>query len=123
LAQVYIHASTTDQWGLVVNEAMASGLPVIVSDRCGCAPDLVSEGDNGYTFDPYNVNQLAELMIKMDSNDVDIKAMGRTSQNIISNWSPERFAQNLIQASGAAIKRPLKNLNIVDKILLKALAR
>src|SRR5207244_4064698 len=37
LAGAFIHASTTEQWGLVVNEAMASGLPVLVSDRCGCA--------------------------------------------------------------------------------------
>ncbi len=37
LAETFIHASTTEQWGLVVNEAMASGLPVLVSNRCGCA--------------------------------------------------------------------------------------
>jgi glycosyltransferase involved in cell wall biosynthesis len=47
-----VHASTTEQWGLVVNEAMAAGLPVLVSDRCGCAPDLVEVGVNGFTFDP-----------------------------------------------------------------------
>ena len=41
LANAFVHASTTEQWGLVVNEAIASGLPVIVSDRCGCAPELV----------------------------------------------------------------------------------
>ena len=38
LARAFVHASTTEQWGLVVNEAMASGLPVLVSERCGCAP-------------------------------------------------------------------------------------
>ena len=41
LANAFVHASTTEQWGLVVNEAIASGLPVIVSDRCGCVPELV----------------------------------------------------------------------------------
>ena len=44
LAKVYVHASTTEQWGLVVNEAMASSLPVLVSERCGCAADLVQPG-------------------------------------------------------------------------------
>ena len=47
LAGAFVHASTTEQWGLVVNEAMAAGLPVIVSDRCGCAPDLVFRARNG----------------------------------------------------------------------------
>src|SRR6266481_4423615 len=50
LANAFVHASTTEQWGLVVNEAIASGLPVIVSERCGCVPELVR--GNGFTFDP-----------------------------------------------------------------------
>ena len=65
LAGAFIHASTTEQWGLVVNEAMAAGLPVIVSERCGCAPDLVENGRNGFTFDPYDVDALTHLMLKM----------------------------------------------------------
>ena len=69
LASAFVHASTTEQWGLVVNEAMASGLPVLVSNRCGCAPDLVQEGVNGFTFDPYNVEQLAQLMLKLSTMD------------------------------------------------------
>ncbi len=64
-AGAFIHASTTEQWGLVVNEAMASGLPVLVSNRCGCAQDLVQEGVNGFTFDPYDVEQLAQLMLRI----------------------------------------------------------
>src|SRR5262249_59830905 len=52
LASAFVHTSTTEQWGLVVNEAMAAGLPVLVSERCGCGPDLVREGVNGFTFDP-----------------------------------------------------------------------
>jgi 1,2-diacylglycerol 3-alpha-glucosyltransferase len=52
LADAFILASTIEPWGLVVNEAMACGLPVLVSDRCGCAPDLVPEGQNGFTFKP-----------------------------------------------------------------------
>lgn len=66
-AGAFIHASTTEQWGLVVNEAMASGLPVLVSNRCGCAQDLVEDRVNGFTFDPYNVEQLAELMFKLST--------------------------------------------------------
>jgi len=64
LAGAFVHASTTEQWGLVVNEAMASGLPVLVSHRCGCAEDLVQPGENGFQFDPLNADELARLLLK-----------------------------------------------------------
>src|SRR5262249_41808278 len=51
-ARAFVHASTVEQWGLVVNEAMASGLPILLSNRCGCASMLLDEGVNGYLFDP-----------------------------------------------------------------------
>ena len=44
LASVFVHASTSEQWGLVVNEAMSAGLPILISSACGCSPDLVQEG-------------------------------------------------------------------------------
>jgi len=62
LANAFVHASSVEQWGLVVNEAMACGLPVLVSNRCGCAPDLVEQGRNGFTFDPNNATALARFM-------------------------------------------------------------
>jgi glycosyltransferase involved in cell wall biosynthesis len=65
LASCFILPSLQEQWGLVVNEAMAAGLPVLVSQTSGCAPDLVQEGVNGFTFDPTNPMQLAELMEKI----------------------------------------------------------
>ena len=40
----------TETWGLIVNEAMACGKPAIVSEVCGCAPDLIEEGETGYSF-------------------------------------------------------------------------
>src|SRR6185369_3826531 len=55
LANAFVHASTSEPWGLVINEAVASGLPVIVSNRCGCAPELVN--GNGFTFDPTNEHE------------------------------------------------------------------
>ncbi|MEM8681239.1 MAG: glycosyltransferase family 1 protein, partial [Planctomycetota bacterium] len=58
LSQALVHPSTSEQWGLVVNEAMACGLPVVVSNRCGCVRELVHEGRNGATFDPQNLQAL-----------------------------------------------------------------
>jgi 1,2-diacylglycerol 3-alpha-glucosyltransferase len=103
LASAFILPSSHyEQWGLVVNEAMASGLPVLVSSACGCVPDLVPEGVNGFTFDPWDGEGLAQLMLKMSSREVDLKAMGEASGRIIADWSPEVFARNLFRAVNAA---------------------
>ena len=104
LASAFILASSHfEQWGLVVNEAMAAGLPVLVSQACGCAPDLVREGVNGFTFDPYDVDGLAGLMIRMSSGELNLKAMGEASEVIIADWTPEVFGENLLKAVDATI--------------------
>ncbi len=121
-AGCFVHASTTEQWGLVVNEAMASGLPVIVSERCGCAPDLVEEGRNGFTFDPFDVGRLANLMRNVASDDCDRAAMGRASRDIIERWTPQAFARGLGQAVEAALATPVSRLGRVDRTLLWVLA-
>jgi glycosyltransferase involved in cell wall biosynthesis len=123
LASAFVHASTTEQWGLVVNEAMASRLPVIVSKRCGCAPDLVQEGVNGFTFDPYDVDGLAGLMQRIAAmTDAQRRALGEASRHIIAHWGPDRFAHGLMQAVEAAMSRPLPNASLLDRGLLWALA-
>jgi glycosyltransferase involved in cell wall biosynthesis len=121
LAGAFIHASTTEQWGLVVNEAMASGLPVLVSNRCGCAMDLVKDGVNGFTFDPYNVEQLAQLMLKLSTLNTQHSTLGSASREIISNWGPERFAKGLHDAVETALKNPRPRAGLFDRLLLKAL--
>jgi glycosyltransferase involved in cell wall biosynthesis len=97
-AGAFIHPALQEQWGLVVNEAMASGLPVLVSNRCGCFPELVIEGETGFGFDPENIDQLCNLMLKMSSGQIDRVAMGKAAQNHIANFSPEYFAQGLKSA-------------------------
>ncbi len=98
-ADCFIHPAINEAWGLVVNEAMASGLPVLVSRRCGCAYDLISEGENGFSFDPYNVNELAELMVNMTLiPDSRRREMGQASQRLIQNWGTDRFAWGLWNA-------------------------
>jgi 1,2-diacylglycerol 3-alpha-glucosyltransferase len=105
LANVFIHPALQEQWGLVVNEAMAARLPVLVSNSCGCFPELVLEGINGFGFDPENTEQLTELMLKMSSRTVDLQKMGEASQSHIQNFSPEHFAEGLYQAVECAVKR------------------
>lgn len=123
LASVYVQSSTTEQWGLVVNEAMAAGLPILVSDRCGCAPDLVSDGVNGYVFDPFDIDGLAELMGKIAMAPERLETMGEESRRLIDRWTPEFFAEGLLKASNMALDRPVKKSKVskFDRLLLKVL--
>lgn len=119
LAGALVHASTTEQWGLVVNEAMAAGLPVLVSDRCGCAADLVEPGVNGRTFDPYDEDGLAVAMRDIAAEDRDRRSMGRASQKIVACWSPDRFAESLARAAEAALRATRPKAAIVDRAMLR----
>jgi glycosyltransferase involved in cell wall biosynthesis len=118
LAGAFVHASTTEQWGLVINEAMAAGLPVLVSKRCGCAPDLVVPGSNGLLFDPDDVNSIASAMVEIADGSDGLRAMGRNSQTIVGRWSPARFAESLNEAVDAAMRRPVPLPGLIDRLLL-----
>jgi 1,2-diacylglycerol 3-alpha-glucosyltransferase len=98
LASAFIHPALQDQWGLVVNEAMASGLPVLVSEQAGCAYDLVDDGVEGFKFDPDDTQYLALLMHRISSGQVDLQRMGGLARHKISFWGVERFSQGLYQA-------------------------
>jgi glycosyltransferase involved in cell wall biosynthesis len=122
-AGAFIHASATEQWGLVVNEAMASGLPVLVSNRCGCASDLVKKGINGFTFDPVSSGQLAELMRRVAEMEPARRAqMGARSRELIAQWGTERFASGLTQAVETALRVATPRATLLDRLLLRVLA-
>ncbi len=94
-AEVFVHPALQDQWGLVVNEAMASGLPVFVSKMSGCAKDLVQNGVNGYIFDASDPELLAALMLKAANGAMDLRRMGCRSRQIIAAWGLEGFTQGM----------------------------
>jgi 1,2-diacylglycerol 3-alpha-glucosyltransferase len=118
-AGAFIHASTTEQWGLVVNEAMASGLPALVSNRCGCAGELVHEGVNGFTFDPLDTRRMSELMRRITTGEARA-AMGAESRRIIADWGPHRFGAGLEAAAKITRTRGPRKLGIVDALLIRA---
>lgn len=102
-ASCFIHASIREQWGLVVNEAMAAGLPVIVSTGCGCFEDLVIEKVNGFGFDPKSSAQLSQLMLKVSKENFDRDLMRQAALSQIQKFSLERFSQGLRQAVNYAL--------------------
>jgi 1,2-diacylglycerol 3-alpha-glucosyltransferase len=107
LARILIVPSYSESWGLVVNEAMASGLPVIVSTGCGAAKTLVQEGENGWTFEPGNSKQLTQLMLLASSLSGDVlERMGQKSQSIVADWSLDRFADGILKAIKIPRRQP-----------------
>jgi 1,2-diacylglycerol 3-alpha-glucosyltransferase len=107
LANAFVHASTTEQWGLVVNEAIASGLPVIVSNRCGCVPELVRDGVNGWTFDPCNQQELSNRLMQVATlREEERENFAIASRRIISPRGPEQFGFGLVAAAQLALQAP-----------------
>lgn len=100
LASAFILPSEIETWGLVVNEAMASRLPVLISKGCGAGRELVEEGGNGWTFGVGDSEGLAQCMSAMtDLPAGRLEQMGLHSSAIIHKWSLDTFADSVIAAS------------------------
>jgi len=100
-AGAFVFPSLTETWGLVINEAMAAGLPVLVSKAVGCHRDLVQDGVNGHVFDPADTAQLAMLLDDIATTPKR-QAMGEASLRIIRDWDLDRFSSGMIEAAVAA---------------------
>jgi glycosyltransferase involved in cell wall biosynthesis len=123
-AGAFIHPALSEPWGLVINEAMASGLPILSSKNVGAAEELLQEGANGFSFDPTNVEELAAVLKRMaEFPRPEREAMGSASKSIISNWGPERFSQGSQEAVRAATSLSMKSVGIFDRLLLEILIR
>ena len=84
-----------ETWGLSVNEAMACGRPVLVSDKCGCAVDLVQNDENGYIFESGNRVDLTRRMADLSKDKVKLQKMGATSLEIIAKWNYQNVCKAL----------------------------
>ncbi|WP_031527260.1 glycosyltransferase family 4 protein [Dyadobacter crusticola] len=96
-SDVLILPSKSEPWGLVVNEAMVCGMPVIVSNKCGCAPDLVGNAGNGFTFNPENQKELETAMLFFVRNPGKIAEMGAVSLEKIKPFSSEKVAEEMVK--------------------------
>jgi glycosyltransferase involved in cell wall biosynthesis len=99
LAEALVLPTHSDPWGLVVNEAMACGLPVVVTSVAGCAADLVENGWNGYVVPPANPEKLREAIDYILRNTESRREMGERSLERIREYSPEACASGLAAAA------------------------
>jgi glycosyltransferase involved in cell wall biosynthesis len=101
LCDVFVLSSEFETWGLAVNEAMSAGRAVIVSDRVGCAPDLVQNGINGFCYPCGDVDALTDCLAKVLHSPETIRAMGEASAAIIAQWGLQQDVDGLRAAFSA----------------------
>lgn len=102
LSEGFVHVSTSEQWGLVINEAMASGVPVVASDRCGATRTIVEHGVNGLVTATDVASIASALQSLFSLSPVQREAMGRAAASAISNWGPDRFGAGMKAAFASA---------------------
>ena len=95
-AGIFVHPARQEPWGLVVNEAAAAGLPLIIGRRVGAACELVREGENGFLIDPDDTQSVAELLVRVTRmSEAERRSMGAASRRIAGDFGPERFGRAL----------------------------
>lgn len=97
-ADVFVLPSLFEPFGLVVNEAMLCGLPVVVSDRVGARFDLVRDGENGYVYPAGNVDSLAAILSDILQDTQERASMGAASKHRMQTWSPREYTEGIVRA-------------------------
>jgi glycosyltransferase involved in cell wall biosynthesis len=96
LGDIFVLPSFSETWGLVINEAMVCGLPVIVSDQCGCASDLVENKATGKVFKSNDEDDLWAKMVTLKADNIEDYSIN--AQKLISDYSPKNVALEMITA-------------------------
>lgn len=104
-AGCFVHPALEEPWGLVLNEAMACGLPVLSGSNVGAAEELVDDGVNGWKFDAQKVSSMAECLVKVAGlDDRQRLAMGAASVRILDERCPtEAFGRGLAEILGEGV--------------------
>ncbi|WP_234733905.1 glycosyltransferase family 4 protein [Tellurirhabdus bombi] len=98
MADVAVLPSTFEPFGFLTNEAMVYSMPVLVSDRCGSAADLVIDKYNGFQFNPYDEEDLTQKMVLLMNAPEQFRTLGDRGKQIIDQWGPDIIVDELIQA-------------------------
>lgn len=105
LAEVLILPTYTDTWGMVVNEAMACGTPIILTSAAGCSADLIRENWNGILVNPKDIDDLVSAMRRVATNPDLSRSMGANSARHIRDYSPEVWAISVERAIREATRK------------------
>jgi len=101
LAEAFLLPSLIEPWGLVINEAMASGLPIVASSQCGAVPDLVFPGLNGAVVNPHDVDDMRRALSWVMEDEPRRRAMGAASSRLIETFSIDNWCRALATSAVA----------------------
>ena len=97
-ADFFILPSLSEPWGVVVNEAMACGLPLLLSDQVGAAYDLLEERRNGFMIPAGDVAAWRKaLVVMMELTDAELQRMGDASRERVRPWNHEANVRNVLE--------------------------
>lgn len=113
-------STKVETWGMVVNECMASGNIVGISNECGSSTTLVKDGLNGFHFNPNDTNEIKKVLHQFESLSADQENdMRNSSLDIIKDWGIDRFVVGIYGACTFAINHKKKVYSVIDYILIK----
>lgn len=98
MADVFVLPSEFETWGLVVNEAMCFGLPIVVSSGVAASADLVRHGENGYVYSPGDIRTLTDYLEKLIGSLPLRQTLGKRSLEIISDWNHDHCVEGIRSA-------------------------
>jgi glycosyltransferase involved in cell wall biosynthesis len=104
-ADVFALLSLHETWGVVVNEAAASGLPLVLSDRVGAARDLLRDGENGFLIGAEDVGGTAAALERLAADPALREAMGERSRELVRGWGYEPSVESFASAVREATAR------------------
>jgi len=99
-ADVFALLSRHEPWGVVVNEAAASGLPLVLSDRVGAACDLLRDGENGFLVPAENAHAAADALRKLSEPELR-RRMGERSRELVRAWGYDVSVEAFLEATSA----------------------
>ncbi len=102
LAEAFVLPSTHEQWGLVLNEAMACGLPVLASSECGSTREMIRNNENGLVFDPFDLYQMMDCLVRIHKEPEQAIRMGQEGQKTVQQFGPKQFKTGIWKAVEAA---------------------
>lgn len=97
-ADVFVLPSRYDGWGVVINQALGAGLPIVCSDQVGAGHDLVRDGENGHLFRAGDITSLAEKMRHFTQDETLPARQGAASRKLAADWTPACGAERWVAA-------------------------
>jgi glycosyltransferase involved in cell wall biosynthesis len=114
-SDVFVFPTLEDTWGMVVLEAMLLAKPILCSKYAGSS-ELIIDGENGYCFDPHNIDELARLMEIFISNPEGVIRLGEAAREYISIHNPEKAAVRLANIISSLMNKTSSSFTLVNRL-------